>query len=551
MQFASRPHVFLSYSRKDGEVFARQLRIELESAGVTVWQDRTQMEGGVDWWSQITQALQTVQFMVLVATPGALGSEVVRKEWSYARRQGVWVYPVVVPGNPPDFNVLPRWMKNLHFYDYSHAESRESFFKHIQQVEHKRPRVPYAIEKEPDGFVDRPQELEAILNQLLDKDRQNPVAITAALKGAGGYGKTTLAHAVCRHPAIQQAFDDGILWVTLGENPGDLIAVLVDWIERLSNERPGFATIEAARNRLKEIIEDRDILLVVDDLWKPEHLLPFTDLGDHCALLVTTRYELTLPVGAHRIHVDAMGDEQALALLSSGISVLPDHVRLMHMVKRLGHWPLLLTLANGVLRRRVQNQSAEAALTYVEKALDKLGLDAFDERNSDDRNRAVAKTLQVTFDLLKEREYRRFRELAIFPEDVDIPLSVVGQLWHATGGLDDVETEMLCELLHNLSLLLKFDPGQQVIRLHDVIRTYLVTLEPDLTSSEQCQLTQWHALFLDAYGVTDWVRLPVEDDYAWRYLSYHLFQAKRRAELRSLLTNLHWLQMKGKTVCGF
>ena len=49
------------------------------------------------------------------------------------------------------------------------------------------------------------------------------MAITAALRGAGGYGKTTMARAICHNERIQEAFDDGILWVTLGENPGSLL----------------------------------------------------------------------------------------------------------------------------------------------------------------------------------------------------------------------------------------------------------------------------------------------------------------------------------------
>ena len=57
-------------------------------------------------------------------------------------------------------------------------------------------------------------------NYCVDEQREEPVAITAALKGAGGYGKTTLAQALCHDQRIRDVFDDGILWVTLGENPG-------------------------------------------------------------------------------------------------------------------------------------------------------------------------------------------------------------------------------------------------------------------------------------------------------------------------------------------
>ena len=74
----------------------------------------------------------------------------------------------------------------------------------------------------PPEFVPRAAEFDRLLSHLLDRQREEPIAITTALRAAGGYGKTVLAKALCHHEDIQNAFDDGILWVTLGENPGDL-----------------------------------------------------------------------------------------------------------------------------------------------------------------------------------------------------------------------------------------------------------------------------------------------------------------------------------------
>jgi hypothetical protein len=100
-----RSGVFISYARSDGEAFAHRLRQRLEKQQIKLWQDRVALEGGRDWWLQITEALDNVQFMALVVTPNALKSEIVRKEWRYARQQGVCVYPI--KGSPnPVFNFL-------------------------------------------------------------------------------------------------------------------------------------------------------------------------------------------------------------------------------------------------------------------------------------------------------------------------------------------------------------------------------------------------------------------------------------------------------------
>src|SRR5260370_3518514 len=110
------PRVFLSYARSDGEHFATELRQRLEAEHIPLWQDRIGLKGGKDWWLQITEALDTVEFMVLVITPAAMLSETVRKEWRYARQQGVCVYPVKGVADL-DFSSQPHWMSSAHFYD--------------------------------------------------------------------------------------------------------------------------------------------------------------------------------------------------------------------------------------------------------------------------------------------------------------------------------------------------------------------------------------------------------------------------------------------------
>ena len=100
-----------------------------------------------------------------------------------------------------------------------------------------------------------------------------------------------MAQALCHNEAIQEAFDDGILWVTLGEQPANLIGIVGDLIYALSREKPAFETLAAATGRLSELLDDRDILLVIDDVWDAEHLKPFLQGGKHCARLVTTRKE--------------------------------------------------------------------------------------------------------------------------------------------------------------------------------------------------------------------------------------------------------------------
>ncbi|MCS6872256.1 MAG: NB-ARC domain-containing protein, partial [Anaerolineae bacterium] len=354
------PRVFISYARSDGEGFAKALRQALERENIPLWQDRVAMEGGRDWWLQIEEALQKVDFMVLVMTPNALRSEIVRKEWRYARQNGVCVYPVKASPDL-DFSALPRWMRTAHFYDLGYDPEAlqrgpewERFIAGLRG-ECREPRVPFMAADLPSDFVARPEEFEQIISSLLDERRENPVAITAALRGAGGYGKTTLALAVCHNERIQEAFDDGILWITLGESvtENDLLAKVETLIHALTGRNSGAPTLEGAAHKLREVLEERDILLVIDDVWRASHLEPFLQGGKRCARLITTRLSEILPENAIEIPVEALKDDEALKLLRAGLPEGED-AALRKLAERLHNWAQLIKLANGVLRERVK-----------------------------------------------------------------------------------------------------------------------------------------------------------------------------------------------------
>ena len=526
--------VFISYARNDGEEFAQDLLARVEGKGIPCWLDRVQMKGGQDWWQQIKDALNTVEFFVLVMTPAAIESQWTRKEWVYARQQGVCVYPVIASSDL-NFDALPRWMRDVHFYDLEHQWAK---FINDLNTRCQVPRVPFMVEDLPENFVERPKEFEQLVASLLDEDREEPRAITTALRGAGGFGKTTLAMALCHDDTVQQAFHDGILWVTLGENPGELVGRVTDLITRLSGETPIYNSIEAVSDHLAELLADRDILIVIDDVWEGAHLRPFLRGGDHCTRLVTTRNAATLPTGAVRIDVDAMQQSEAVELLGTGLE--HNHrAAFQNIAARLGEWPLLLKLVNARLRQRVREhgQSLDAALTYIHRALDKRGMTAFDIRDTEDRNQAVDVTLGLSLELLHGEEAARYLELAVFPEDVDIPLDTLATYWAQTGGLDELDTEDLCERFAGLSLLLRYDLARRTIRLHDVVRDYLLHQAGD-------DIIGLHNTLLASYNLTRWADLPDYEPYLWDHLAEHLIVADRVAELVETVQDMAYLARK-------
>ena len=78
--------------------------------------------------------------------------------------------------------------------------------------------APFQAPPLPRHYVDRPEHIEAVKAMLLDESTPGTLVISA-IYGMGGIGKSVLVAALVRVPDIQARFPDGVLWVTLGQEP--------------------------------------------------------------------------------------------------------------------------------------------------------------------------------------------------------------------------------------------------------------------------------------------------------------------------------------------
>ncbi|MEJ2541302.1 MAG: TIR domain-containing protein [Gemmatimonadota bacterium] len=463
-----RPKIFVSYARADGEAAADHLcaRLEAEAPDLEFWRDRYEMEGGKDWWNQITRSLDEVEFVVLVMTPAALESTACRAEWRYARAQGVCVYPVKgAPDAELGIEALPRWMSRQHFYDPK--KEWDTFVAHLR-APCQQERVPFSAPELPRGHVGRPALRSALLDAVRDAG-ENPIPGLTVLHGAGGFGKTTIATALCHTDDVLTTFSNGVLWVTLGEEP-DVRGGLTKLYAALTGTRPGFVDIEDATTALRERLKDKNCLVVIDDAWNEVDLRPFLDAAKGLSCVVTTRIK-ELAVDADRVlSVREMTTDEAVSMLCARLELGPGHLEpIRELARRLGEWPLLLRLASATLRQRIQRgDSLDGALEYLDHALTRRGFTAFDHRDPRERNQAVARTMGVSLEHLDDPTTRLYFELSHFPPDIDVPLNAIGVLW----GLERLDTEELIDRLADLSLL-ELDLQARSIRLHDVIRAFL------------------------------------------------------------------------------
>ena len=191
---------------------------------------------------------------------------------------------------------------------------------------------------------------------------------------------------------------------------------------------------------------------------------------------------------------------------------------------------MLLKLANAWLRKRINDshQPPQQAFEAFNLALNKRGVTAFDAQNAEERNDAAAKTLEISFTDLSPNDQTRLLELAVFKEDLNIPLQVLERYWQHTGQLDVLDVEETCQRLFDSSLLLDFSLADRHIRLHDAIRAWLIGRPGDLSMAER------HAQLLACYRTPDtpWYLLP-DDGYLYEHLAYHLAGAGHRKNWRA------------------
>ncbi|MEM6945645.1 MAG: NB-ARC domain-containing protein, partial [Pseudomonadota bacterium] len=516
MTAADPPHrIFLSYARADGETAAGRLGDLLREQGLGSWQDLREIGSDDTVWPQIEAALAEAQHIVVVVTEGAVTSGYVRREWRQARQSGATVSAVL--GTEMSRGDLPRWLRRGEIYRLDHPDRLARLLATLR-APGRQQRAFWDDGKHLRHHVPRQGLFDEIRGQLLS-DEGGPVAMTSALHGRGGFGKTTLAAMVAQDAEIRDGFIDGVFWVTLGRETTHVLGTIETLVRRMTGTPQGFTDVNSAAEHLAKLLDHRDALVIVDDVWRRSDLEPFLTATRNASLLVTTRDDTVLPRDVDPFTVDRLTAPEALELLSRGLS--PDAaetVQLAAFAETFWHWAQLLAIANDILVQRVaRRQNLATALEALTKELRTTGLDAADERGL-----TLDAGLAISLDMLPEDTRADVERLGVFPEDVAIPLEIVSALWGRTA----FTTESAAIDLERKALLAEVDLGEGTVLLHDNILWYLRRRIGD------DRLRAAQAAFLDAVRPASgaWADLSADARYLRSHLRHHLIGAGREAE---------------------
>ncbi|NER83873.1 MAG: hypothetical protein F6K42_30890, partial [Leptolyngbya sp. SIO1D8] len=286
-----------------------------------------------------------------------------------------------------------------------------------------RPRgVPFQVPPLPYYFVERPEHQNAVKQILLDTPKHPGTLVVSAICGLGGIGKSVLAVKIAHDPEVLSRFCDGVLWATLGQQP-DILAFLSSWIQALGDHSYKPITPTAASAHLRTLLADKHMLLVVDDVWHPEHADLFRVGSSDCCVLITTR-EARIPQ-AEGYSLDVMSPDQALELITNMLSTPlseAEQAQARKFAKRVGYLPLALELtasqiADGVIwTELLEDFQAEVA------HLETLDLYSADDIIEDAQRRKYSLTacFRLSLKQLSPEQLQQFAWLGVVPEDVTL-----------------------------------------------------------------------------------------------------------------------------------
>ena len=219
---------------------------------------------------------------------------------------------------------------------------------------------------------------------------------------------------------MRQAFPDGIYWLTIGQKP-NLLELQNQLLRQLTGSKQTLTTEQDTKDALREALEGRRVLVVIDDVWEARDANGFSVNAPPTRLLITTRnQEVPVHLGAEEHRVEVLSPTDALKMLAEWVgqkspNKLPPEAA--EVARECGYLPLALTTIGAMIRLRPTATAWKDALGRLHRA--DLGAikRAFPGYPYPDLLRAI----EVSVEGLEAADRERYLDLTVFPEDQPNP----------------------------------------------------------------------------------------------------------------------------------
>ncbi len=376
----------------------------------------------------------------------------------------------------------------------------------------------------PQYFADRPVTHAQITKALLGP-KSDAYIPTTVLFGLAGTGKSLLASTAIQSKAVKNRFTDGIFWMHLGQKPYDFPEQVNLIGQCLDDSWEQVTSTSAAVKALKQILADKSVLLVLDDVATVNQAIKLKSEGPDSHVLITTRNErIARAIRGKEVTVEKMDVEASIGILDFSDSALTNtdsqEDKAANLASKLSHNPHGLAIARQLIKSGSKTEDLLSEIEPLQKAEVHPWL------------------ISMYLNKMKPAQKALTEALGILPARVPIPLSAIHLLWHRleqeTGKVNHIK---LIQELVEADVIRRRNHDSKIF-----VNDFLIdTLE----EYPEEQVEGWHNALLSAYNRDElsWPDLP-DDGYVYRFLCHHLSASSKSDELPGLLLSYEWLQAK-------
>ncbi|HEX6352805.1 AfsR/SARP family transcriptional regulator [Actinophytocola sp.] len=323
-------------------------------------------------------------------------------------------------------------------------------------------RTPRQLPSPPPDFTGRDPEIEALRTTLVRRTTM-PIAVVS---GAGGVGKSTLAHRVAHE--IAEHFPDGQYHVELHgstASPTTAEEVLGRVLREFEPASTAPGSLEERVSRYRTLLAGSRTLIVLDDAANEAQVRPLLPGSPGCAVLITSRNRLAALAGATFVELGVLPTDAAVHLFTSIVGAArsaTEPAAATEITRLCGQLPLAIRIAGArlVSRRHWSLSRLADRLAREQHRLDELAVG----------DQQVRASIKLSYELLPELARTALRRLGL----LGLPYCPA---WVAAAALDAEldDAERVLEDLVDVSLLDVdgMDPlGLMRYRPHDLVRLF-------------------------------------------------------------------------------
>lgn len=333
----------------------------------------------------------------------------------------------------------------------------------------------------PRNHICRPKLLDELVQKMLsNKPDPSSLSVAAMVTGASGFGKTTLAKALCHDPQIIKSFQDGFLFVELGPKAPNPVSNLNSLYLRLTGKPLQQDNIDSLVMELRHTTGAyfRNLLVILDDVCEANDASPYVKAFSNCSVVLTTQLNNISEMIPAKVElkVSQMEMDEAIALIN-GASIKKNDAMLSGLAEDLHHWPLLLCLVERQVNhlQKQQQMPEEGTISTTRKKLQEKGLNAVASTANKDQHRkaAVKACVDLSLEMIGDSLTEKLMMYVLFTGvGCSLPTTVVHLLWQISkpDAEEVIQSLLSCGLIQLRTAITK----ETSVVVHAVVAQYLL-----------------------------------------------------------------------------